>query len=814
MKTNRLVLSFILVTVLFLQTCKEVEKQMLVETGVVSNVKISSADVSGKILDLGEGVSAYGHCYSTDANDVTTASSKTSIGNEPKLGGYISTLTGLLPNQTYYVKAYCSRGSETVYGERINFKTASADIPVLSTRTISDITKNAASSGGLINSQGGTPITAKGVCWSQVQGPTVNDFHSSNGEGSDNYFSTLSGLAAGTKYYVRAYAVNEGGTAYGNQLDFTTTPDAPVLPTATTSSANPVNITSATLNGVVNANGQSTTVTFEYGLTNSYGIAVAASQSPVTGSVNTDVGVEVTGLIGGTLYHFRVKAENGGGVTYGLDQTFTTLCAAPSAATSPASNLTNTSATLKGAVNANNFATTVIFEYGLTAGYGSTLPDKEGIITGTVSTNVSADLSGLQPNTTYHYRITASSCGGTVNGSDQIFVTYCTAPSAVTTAATNAGITTATLNGNVNANNFSSGASFEYGTTTSYSISVPASPGTVNGTGNTPVAADLTGLVSNTLYHFRVNAVNCGGTVNGNDLTLTTMPIVTITRYLSDLNIIACEAVIDAGGGAPISERGFCWSTNQNPTVNDNKTTNGTGTGIYSGNIMGLMVNTAYYVRAYAKNSSGTAYSGQYVIKTSAGTVVDADGNLYASVTIGTQVWMRENLRTTKYNDGTSISLVSDNTTWSSLTTAAYCWYNNDEAGNKVDYGALYNRHVNTAKLCPAGWHVPTLNNWITLENYLGGLSIAGGKLKEIGTWHWTAPNTGATNESGFTAFPGGYRNSAGQFLNMGTYATFWTSDNYSSTYGWHVYLNTNNAGVTHGDLSFKAGASVRCVKD
>ena len=152
-------------------------------------------------------------------------------------------------------------------------------------------------------------------------------------------------------------------------------------------------------------------------------------------------------------------------------------------------------------------------------------------------------------------------------------------------------------------------------------------------------------------------------------------------------------------------------------------------------------------------------------------TLKDIEGNVYPAVIIGTQVWMAENLKTTKYNDGMAIPLVSDNNAWEALKTPGYCWYNNDAAANKNRFGALYNWYtVNTKKLCPAGWHVPNDKEWTTLRTYLGGEEIAGGKLKETGTTHWTSPNTDATNQTGFTALPGGGRRSNGEFFGLGFY--------------------------------------------
>ena len=154
---------------------------------------------------------------------------------------------------------------------------------------------------------------------------------------------------------------------------------------------------------------------------------------------------------------------------------------------------------------------------------------------------------------------------------------------------------------------------------------------------------------------------------------------------------------------------------------------NGSGFCIY-----GLNDVTTYYVRAYATNDAGTGYGMAMSLKTLDG-INDIDGNAYNKVTIGRQTWLVENLRTTKYNDGTLIPLVQDNTAWSNLITPGYCWFDNDEVANKNPYGALYNWYaVNTGKLCPSGWHVPTDTEWTTLIDNLGGLDVAGGKLKEI----------------------------------------------------------------------------------
>jgi len=195
--------------------------------------------------------------------------------------------------------------------------------------------------------------------------------------------------------------------------------------------------------------------------------------------------------------------------------------------------------------------------------------------------------------------------------------------------------------------------------------------------------------------------------------------------------------------------------------------------------------------------------------------VKDIDSNKYKTVTIGTQVWMSENLKTTKYNDGTAILMVKENDAWAKLTTPAFSWYNNDSIDNKKTYGALYNWYtVGTGRLCPSGWHVPTDAEWTTLIAYLGEVGFASDKLKEAGTAHWRTPNTGATNESGFTALPGGYRSFEGIFNSIGIYGYWWSSTEYNSTTVFFRNLRYKYNLVYKYRSEKYCGFSVRCLKD
>ena len=304
-----------------------------------------------------------------------------------------------------------------------------------------------------------------------------------------------------------------------------------------------------------------------------------------------------------------------------------------------------------------------------------------------------------------------------------------------------------------------------------------------------------------------------------NDDNNTSIPVLTTTTVTDIAQTTATSGGnITSDGGATVTARGVCWSTNQTPTIADSKTTDGTGAGSFTSSITGLTAGSTYYVRAYATNSAGTGYGSAMSFTTldgSTGTVTDIDGNVYHTVTIGTQVWMVENLKVTHYRNGDPIPNVTDNTAWSNITTGAYCNYNND-ANNVTIYDRLYNWFtVNDSRnIAPTGWHVPTDAEWTTLTTFLGGASIAGGKLKETGTTHWLTPNEGATNETGFTALPGGGRFYNGAFFNIGYNGNWWSATEFNASYAWNRYMNYNNSNVYRYDFNKELGFSVRCVRD
>jgi uncharacterized protein (TIGR02145 family) len=430
----------------------------------------------------------------------------------------------------------------------------------------------------------------------------------------------------------------------------------------------------------------------------------------------------ISGLNGATTYCVRAYATNKVGTGYGIAMSFSTLGETPTASTQSATNITTTSATINGTVNANYLSTIVTFEYGITINYGNTITAIQSPIIGNTDTGVSSDITGLTPGTTYHFRIKTVNTLGTVYGSDDTFTTLGQAPTVITEGATSITTISATLNGSINAHYLTSTVTFEYGITSTYGQTVTATQSPVTGSTATIVNSPITGLTAGTDYHYRIVAVNSLGTTYGNNATFSTVQ----------------------------------------------------------------------------------------------STVNDVDGNYYNVITIGTQVWMGENLKTTRYKNGEAIPKVTNGTEWSNLTAPGYCWYNNNEGTYKNVYGALYNWHtVNTGKLCPTGWHVPTDAEWTILSTYLGGESVAGGKLKETGTTHWMSPNLGASNESGFTALPGGDRSSSGTFYNIRYQGYWWSStEGLSMTTAFNRPISNLSWTFYRYNHDKILGFSVRCLRD
>jgi uncharacterized protein (TIGR02145 family) len=302
---------------------------------------------------------------------------------------------------------------------------------------------------------------------------------------------------------------------------------------------------------------------------------------------------------------------------------------------------------------------------------------------------------------------------------------------------------------------------------------------------------------------------------------------------------------IISDGGAAITKRGVCWSINENPTIADSNTSISSGTIIFAASLLKLTSGTTYHVRAFATNSAGTGYGNDLSFTTNKKTggpttATDADGNTYNTVNIGSQVWMKENLKTTKYSDGTPITQITDSVAWKNSTTGAYAWYKNTDTVFGSHYGAQYNWYaVNTGKLCPAGWHVPSEDEWATLENYLisNGYNYDGTtngdresnnkiakSLADINGWEFTVleGRVGNTdypakrNAAGFTAIPTGYRDFYGSFKWRSYDEVWWSSSEIvpGATTVYIRQINFNYSNVLRAHYEKYYGLSVRCVKD
>jgi uncharacterized protein (TIGR02145 family) len=342
---------------------------------------------------------------------------------------------------------------------------------------------------------------------------------------------------------------------------------------------------------------------------------------------------------------------------------------------------------------------------------------------------------------------------------------------------------------------------------------------TIDGTGVGIFNSTIVGLKPGFTYYIKAYATNGAGTSYGNQVAvviLATIPVVsTMAVFATSGTDISSGGTVSSDGGSTVYARGVCWSTTKNPTIGDSFTSNGSGEGSFSSVVSNLTQDAVYYLRAYASNMVGTAYGAESTFSTGKLLVKDREGNFYHFATIGSQVWMTENLRSTRFSDSTAIALVDNSTTWGNQVNPGYCWYNDDEMANKNRFGALYNWYaVSSGRLCPTGWHVPSDAEWTTLSTFLGGEPVAGGKLKELGVLNWKVPNALATNLFGFTALPGGYRTNTGIYSNIGNYGNWWSTTTALTNVAYYRYMYYGNGAMTKSFINLKYGLSVRCLKN
>jgi uncharacterized protein (TIGR02145 family) len=309
-------------------------------------------------------------------------------------------------------------------------------------------------------------------------------------------------------------------------------------------------------------------------------------------------------------------------------------------------------------------------------------------------------------------------------------------------------------------------------------------------------------------------------------MLVSTITVTNVTTNSADVS----GRIIDLGNG--ITAYGFCYGQTTNPTVNDSRIQLGlpADTGFFNSQLTNLVQGKTYYFKAYISHGNETTVYGEEKSFTTKNNVSDIDGNVYNAVQIRTQTWMKENLKVQHYNNGDPIPNITDNNTWSNLSTGACCDYSNDPA-NTNTYGHLYNFYTvaDSRKLCMTGWHVPTDADWTTLTDYLTNNSFGyqgsgndiGKSMASVSVWksNSAAGTVGndqtSNNASGFSAVPGGYRsNSNGNFIDITQSAFFWSGSILDANNTLYRSLRFDNSLVDRQGFSKNGGLSIRCVKD
>ncbi len=704
----------------------------MVTTTSIGNVIQTSATGGGSITYNGgdPGITG-GVCWSTSLNP-TTANSHTFDGSE--LGMFVSKLTGLASNTTYYYRAYATNCIGTKYGNELSFTTLMPIVPAVTTTAVTNISQTMANSGGNVTFDGGEVVTDRGVCWSTSSTPTVANSHTTEGGGTGVFASNISGLTPGTQYNVRAYATNSIGTAYGNGLTFTTINPCPGIPTIT-------------INHVVTGGVAPVDKTITYGTATSIpGEPTKCWITQNLGSNQQATAVDdATEPSAGWYFQFNRKQ----GYQY-ISSRF------------PASTWISSINESSNWIIAND-------PCAIELGTGWRIP------TNTEWTNVDASGSWTNwygPNESalkLHAAGWLSSIDGALYGRGVVGLYW----------------SSSQINANLGL------YLYLYG--------------------------NFCNMTSN--YKAYGTSIRCISEICPNAPTSGAHAPST-THIIWNWNTVA-------------NATGYKWST-----VNDY--TNATDMGTAVSKIeTGLTCNTAYTSYAWAYNACGnstpvtlnqtTSVCSTPGLPCTVTPTITYGDQVYNTVQIGTQCWFKENL-----NIGARINSAAEQT--NNGTIEKYCY--GDLESNCNIYGGLYQwnemmRYVTTSGvkgICPTGWHIPTDGEWCTATQFLdptvncavaSGWSgtNAGGKLKSTGTIQagtglWNTPNTGATNESGFTAIPAGVRYTNGTFYGIGNYGYLWSSTESNSSYAWYRTLGSYPNNVHRDDYYKSYGYSVRCLRD
>ena len=600
-----------------------------VTTTETTQITSNSATSGGTISSNGGAiVTARGIVWSTSQNpSLEVCEGIVSEENSHEEGGYIgsfeSQISELIHATTYYVRAFATNEIGTAYGEELSFITLPI-LPELTTSEVSNITNNAATGGGNILSNGGSEVIVRGLVWSTNINPTLesNEGYTEEGVGIGEFVSELTSLAHATNYYVRAYATNDAGTAYGNEVSFTSLALAPAVNTKT-------EVTSITGNTAISGG----EVTDDGGSAETIrGVVWSTTENPTLEEClgltqdGTGAGLfnsNMTKLEGNTTYFIRAYAQNSGGVAYGDAVSFTTL-KTPTLTTTAISDINTNSAKSGGNVTSTGDASVTTTGVCWSTQPKPTINDSKSE-DGSGTGEFTSSITGLEEGTLYYVRAYATTENGTGYGEELSFYTH-TLPTVTTSEITDIEHSSAAGGGNVTFNGYTNiiargicWSKVTNPTTSSYK--------TEDGTATGEFASTMVGLEPNTTYYVRAYVTNSVGTSYGEEVsftTLTTLPTVIATATGPTGGTTASVTVnVEASGGANVTVRGVCYATTQIPTLSNSQTTNGEGVGNFTAQLTSLIPNTTYYARAYATNSQGTSYSNQVTIKTHSSDVVN-----------------------------------------------------------------------------------------------------------------------------------------------------------------------------------------------
>ncbi|MBO4655088.1 MAG: choice-of-anchor J domain-containing protein [Bacteroidales bacterium] len=713
-----------------------------------------------------------------------------------------------------------------------------AYLPTVSVVTLSR-TGTTVSMTGNVLSDGGAAVTERGVCWGTTQHPTTSSTHKvATGTGLGN-FTVSEDLTPGTTYYIRAYAINSEGTAYGGEITFVM-PVPYVLPTVNTGSK------------------------FLVLMEGFEGSTLPSSWTTIDNDGDGDNWFQDSWMAHTGEGHVISASHNS---EYEPLSTLDNYLITPDI-TIPSSVLPILTFWYSSLYNNPAYFLVKVGNAGASnvSDFSTLVPEVTSSSTYTKSDNI--DLSSYAGQTIRLAFVHTPPTDVTYLLIDDIVVGEAGTGANIVSDVT---ATTASCGGYVADDGGATVTARGVCWSTSQNPTVSDSH-TTDGTGTGSFTSNITGLNGLTTYYVRAYATNSVGTTYGNQVSFTTteaLPVVTtsavsnITLDNSTINATCGGNVTEAGAYA-VTARGVCWSTSQNPTVSDSHTTNGSGLGSFESSLTGLTSGSTYYVRAYAISNAGTVYGNQvsFTIPVvddkscpSASTVTDHEGNVYATVQIGNQCWMRENLRTTTSpKTGTYLVKLARNdpgNVYSSLGSKVAHWYSYDSTTYAPKgYGLLYNwcAAMDTANsenymevptpsnvngnntaftfsvsgnhrgICPAGWHIPNYSEWNTLKNsvsYAG--ELAGGNDWNSSTYNYAPGNNNYAghNVRGFAALPAGFFNSY-NFQDVNQRAYFWCSMQHGSEpTSRFLYLDYNNNSVIFNSFKERQhGLSVRCIKD